>query len=292
MLVTRKRLQKLVVKVKNNRIPWKVLMRLSANVLVMFLIAYSIYLCGKISIRSKSKPVLLDEPFDSMLLERDSFRIVNESKNVVDKAKTFTAQRKVIQSEPCTPLLFRPKIIKLKKHRCSISRRCSTFRPEIAFKVWSGTASVLGPVICLNNTIVMSSSLNNVGRGLNVAVLNVITGKLLQTSVFDFHQKKSDQGFWLFLKKFSRNKIFIVTTANDASRNFDKRTRKLLKSYGSVFAITLSFRDNWAFVGGRKLTKSYWFESIAKNRDLENNKYGQWPARVSLEGCIPIFPKK
>ncbi|PKK17086.1 family with sequence similarity 3, member A, partial [Columba livia] len=65
---------------------------------------------------------------------------------------------------PPGPRPFRPRF------RCGLPRPCP--RSSLAFRLVSGAANVIGPRICLDGRMLMSSGLNNVGRGLNIALVN------------------------------------------------------------------------------------------------------------------------
>ncbi|VTJ63961.1 Hypothetical predicted protein [Marmota monax] len=61
-------------------------------------------------------------------------------------------------------------IIETKKAKCGLSKPCPT--NYFAFKICSGAANVVGPSMCFENQIIMSPVKNNIGRGLNIALVN------------------------------------------------------------------------------------------------------------------------
>ncbi|NWU94843.1 FAM3D protein, partial [Upupa epops] len=71
------------------------------------------------------------------------------------------------------------------QHKCGIQKSCS--QNSFAFRITSGAANVVGPSICFNDVILMSSAKNNVGRGLNIALVNGTSGQLLETNTFDMY---------------------------------------------------------------------------------------------------------
>ncbi|NXN07156.1 FAM3A protein, partial [Indicator maculatus] len=56
------------------------------------------------------------------------------------------------------------------RFKCGLPRPCPT--GHFAFRLLSGAANVIGPKICLEDRLLMSSLQNNVGRGLNIALVN------------------------------------------------------------------------------------------------------------------------
>ncbi|KAF7463061.1 hypothetical protein GHT09_010374 [Marmota monax] len=63
-----------------------------------------------------------------------------------------------------------PRWMETKKAKCGLSKPCPT--NYFAFKICSGAANVVGPSMCFENQIIMSPVKNNIGRGLNIALVN------------------------------------------------------------------------------------------------------------------------
>ncbi|XP_011902276.1 PREDICTED: protein FAM3A isoform X5 [Cercocebus atys] len=57
-----------------------------------------------------------------------------------------------------------------RKYKCGLPQPCP--EEHLAFRVVSGAANVIGPKICLEDKMLMSSVKDNVGRGLNIALVN------------------------------------------------------------------------------------------------------------------------
>ncbi|NWQ95325.1 FAM3C protein, partial [Burhinus bistriatus] len=71
------------------------------------------------------------------------------------------------------------------RHKCGNQKSCP--KDHFAFKIISGAANVVGPSICFDDTVFMSSVKNNIGRGLNIALVNGTSGQLLKTGAFDMY---------------------------------------------------------------------------------------------------------
>jgi len=163
------------------------------------------------------------------------------------------------------------------------SNKCAS--NEFNFKLISGAANVIGPSICFNDTILMKNSLNNVDRGMNVAVVDGKTGHLDKIGVFDLYSEDSEK-LKTFLNKVDDQNIVLIASYDDAATRLDDEARKLLESYGSKKASSLAFRDNWIFMGGKKVaTPKEGYEGNNK----ETNKYGDFPGAITIEGCVPRF---
>ncbi|XP_057167827.1 protein FAM3D isoform X3 [Ursus arctos] len=158
------------------------------------------------------------------------------------------------------------KEIKAVKTKCGLSKPC----PDnfFAFKISSGAANVVGPTMCFENFVIMSPVKNNVGRGLNIALVNDV--KLLVK----------------FLKEIPEGTLVLVASYDDPGTKMNEETRKLLSSLGSSYAEQLGFRDSWVFLGAKNLKDKSPFEQFLKNHP-DTNKYDGWPELLELEGCVP-----
>ncbi|XP_073448248.1 protein FAM3D [Aquarana catesbeiana] len=154
-----------------------------------------------------------------------------------------------------------------------------------AFKIISGAANVVGPTICFEDKILMSSVKNNIGRGLNMALVNASTGILQHTGHYDMYSGNI-KDVKKFLEKMVDGTLILMASYDDPATKLDEETRNLFSSYGSSYAKKVGFRDSWTFVGGKAIKHKSPFEQHIKN-DKETNKYDGWPEVLEMEGCIP-----
>ncbi|XP_041935420.1 protein FAM3C [Alosa alosa] len=169
------------------------------------------------------------------------------------------------------------------KYKCGLSKAC----PEghFSFKMTSGAASVVGPKICLEDNIVMSGVKNNVGRGINIALINGKTGSVLKTDSFDMWAGDVNE-LINFMKTIEDGTLVMMATFDDPASKLNEEARKMIADLGSSSVSTLGFRDNWIFVGGKGIKTKSPFEQHIKN-NAETNKYEGWPEVLEMEGCIP-----
>ncbi|XP_069499855.1 protein FAM3D [Ambystoma mexicanum] len=167
--------------------------------------------------------------------------------------------------------------------KCGIEKVC----PEnyFAFRITSGAASVVGPSMCFEDKIIMSSVKNNIGRGLNIALLNGSTGEVIKTGFFDMYSGEV-QPLLKFLEKIDPGTLLLLASFDDPASKLTEEARKIFTDMGSSFASKLKFRDNWIFVGGQGLAAKSPYEEHLTN-DKETNKYDGWPEVLEMEGCIP-----
>uniref|UniRef100_A0A6J0TTY6 Protein FAM3D n=1 Tax=Pogona vitticeps TaxID=103695 RepID=A0A6J0TTY6_9SAUR len=168
-------------------------------------------------------------------------------------------------------------------NKCKNRRACPT--NTFAFRLISGAANVVGPSMCFENTILMSGVKNNIGRGLNIALINGTNGQLIKISSFDMYSGDIKE-LLNFLKAITTGTLVLIASYDDPATKLNDEARKLLADLGSSYASKLSFRDNWIFIGGKGLKNKSPFEQYLKN-DKETNKYDGWPEVLEMEGCIP-----
>ncbi|XP_022045836.1 protein FAM3C [Acanthochromis polyacanthus] len=169
------------------------------------------------------------------------------------------------------------------RYKCGLSKACPF--GHFAFKMASGAASVVGPRVCLEDKLLMSGVKNNVGRGINIALVNGKTGELAKTGFFDMWA--GDVAPLIkFLKEIEDGTVVMMASFDDPSTKLNDEARKLISDLGSSAVSNLGFRDNWVFVGGKGIKTKSPFEQHIKN-SAETNKFEGWPEVLEMEGCIP-----
>ncbi|XP_008316362.1 protein FAM3A isoform X2 [Cynoglossus semilaevis] len=173
-----------------------------------------------------------------------------------------------------------------RKYKCGLSAPCPP--KHLAFRLVSGAANVIGPKICLEDKILVSSVMNNVGRGLNIALVNGVTGELMESKSFDMWA--GDITVLLkFLRVLHEGTLVLVASWDDAATKMDDEARRLFEELGSSVAKKLAFRDTWVFVGAKGIENKTPFEQLMKN-NKNTNKYEGWPESLEMDGCIPLRP--
>ncbi|XP_059182276.1 protein FAM3C [Centropristis striata] len=169
------------------------------------------------------------------------------------------------------------------RYKCGLSKSCPA--GNFAFKMASGAASVVGPRVCLEDKLLMSGVKNNVGRGINVALVNGRTGEATKTDSFDMWAGDVAP-FIKFLKEIEDGTIVMMASFDDPSTKLNDEARKLISDLGSSAVSNLGFRDNWIFVGGKGIKTKSPFEQHIKN-SADTNKFDGWPEVLEMEGCVP-----
>uniref|UniRef100_A0AC11C7G7 FAM3 metabolism regulating signaling molecule A n=1 Tax=Ovis aries TaxID=9940 RepID=A0AC11C7G7_SHEEP len=170
----------------------------------------------------------------------------------------FTSQENSVTAEP-----------RARKYKCGLPQPCP--EEHLAFRMVSGAANVIGPKICLEDRMLMSSVKDNVGRGLNIALVNDVNDLLK------------------FIRPLHEGTLVFVASYDDPATKMNEETRKLFSDLGSKNVKDLAFRDSWVFVGAKGVQNKSPFEQHMKN-SKHTNKYEGWPEALEMEGCIPRRP--
>ncbi|XP_054656883.1 protein FAM3C isoform X4 [Dunckerocampus dactyliophorus] len=184
----------------------------------------------------------------------------------------------IVKSVPMNEVFVKPV-----QHKCGLSKACPI--GHFAFKMASGAASVVGPKMCLEDKMLMSGVKNNVGRGINIALVNGRTGELNKTDYFDMWAGNVAP-LIQFLKGIQDGTIVMMASFDDPSTKLNEEARKLIADLGSTAITNLGFRDNWIFVGGKGIKTKSPFEQHIKN-SADTNKFEGWPDVLEMEGCVP-----
>ncbi|NWH59368.1 FAM3D protein, partial [Geococcyx californianus] len=172
----------------------------------------------------------------------------------------------------------------LPQHKCGNQKSCP--QDYFAFKIISGAANVVGPYICFDGIVLMSSVKNNIGRGLNIALVNgeLVPAKslFLFLMLFSSDINKLDT----FLAEIKHGTVVLAASYDDAATKMNDKVRAHFVELGSRHVNNLGFRDNWVFLGAKGLKNKSPFEQHIKN-DKETNKYDGWPELLEMEGCVP-----
>ncbi|XP_047430954.1 protein FAM3C [Mugil cephalus] len=169
------------------------------------------------------------------------------------------------------------------KHKCGLSKACPV--GHFSFKMTSGAASVVGPRMCLDDKLIMSGVKNNVGRGINIALIDGRTGGVIKTDFFDMWAGDVAP-FIKFLNEIQDGTVVMMASFDDPATKLNDEARKLISDLGSTSISNVGFRDNWIFVGGKGIKTKSPFEQHIKN-SADTNKFEGWPEVLEMEGCIP-----
>ncbi|XP_074387209.1 protein FAM3A isoform X2 [Zonotrichia albicollis] len=103
------------------------------------------------------------------------------------------------------------------RFKCGLPRPCPP--RHFAFRLLSGAANVVGPRICLEGRELMSSVKNNVGRGLNIALVNDVE-ELLR-----------------FLRPLHEGTLVLVASYDDPATKLTDESRRIFGVPDGIFGV-------------------------------------------------------
>lgn len=146
-----------------------------------------------------------------------------------------------------------------RKYKCGLPQPCP--EEHLAFRMVSGAANVIGPKICLEDRMLMSSVKDNVGRGLNIALVNGVSGELIEARAFDMWAGDVND-LLKFIRPLHEGTLVFVASYDDPATKMNEETRKLFSDLGSKNVKDLAFRDSWVFVGAKGVQNKSPFEQV------------------------------
>uniref|UniRef100_A0A8C3S3P4 FAM3 metabolism regulating signaling molecule A n=1 Tax=Chelydra serpentina TaxID=8475 RepID=A0A8C3S3P4_CHESE len=147
-----------------------------------------------------------------------------------------------------------------RRYKCGLPQPCPEL--HLAFRLVSGAANVIGPKICLEDKMLMSSVKNNVGRGLNIALVNGVNGELIDARFFDMWAGDVNE-LLKFIRTLHEGTLVFVASYDDPATKMNEETRKIFSELGSSVAKELGFRDSWVFVGAKGVQDKSPFEQVS-----------------------------
>lgn len=162
---------------------------------------------------------------------------------------------------------------------CGMPEPCAS--DAFSLRLYSGSENKEGPRICVNGRYVMSTDLNNGGRGLNMVIIDPEKKEALEAFRYDTYEVVDDSASLVAqLKSLTPNQMIVIVAHDDASTSISEDARKALASFGSAYISALAFRDVWAFVGRPNLKGFTLYE------DIELGGHDVWPVPVDKKWCV------
>ncbi|XP_044298318.1 protein FAM3B [Varanus komodoensis] len=170
--------------------------------------------------------------------------------------------------------------------------KCDHWSPcqsgSYAFRLLSGGGTEKLAKICFEDELLISEERGNVGRGINIAIVNYNTGKVISTTYFDLWGGDYSEAMADFIRKAPQGSLLFMVTHDEGSTRLKENGKKAIAELGSKEIWNLKFRSSWVFIAakGFKLPEDLEKEKI-NHSDKDKNRYNGWPAEIQIEGCIP-----
>ncbi|XP_016076643.1 PREDICTED: protein FAM3B [Miniopterus natalensis] len=145
--------------------------------------------------------------------------------------------------------------------------------------------------ICFQDELLIGEKAGNVGKGINIAIVDYVTGKVIAAQYFDTFQGDNSGPMTKFIQDAPAKSLLFMVTHNDGSSRLKEEAKKAIEALGSKEIRNMRFRSSWVFFAakGFELPAAIQTEKI-DHSDIIKNRYSDWPAEIQLEGCIPKVP--
>lgn len=157
-----------------------------------------------------------------------------------------------------------------------------------AYRLLSGGGRSKYAKICFEDKLLIGEKTGNVGRGINIAIVNYMTGKVIATQYFDMYGGDNSGPMTKFIKGAPEKSLLLMVTHDDGSSRLKEDAKKAIEALGSKEIRNMKFRSSWVFLTakGFELPAGIQREKINHSNNAKN-RYSGWPAEIQIEGCIP-----
>ncbi|XP_044892526.1 protein FAM3B isoform X3 [Felis catus] len=173
-----------------------------------------------------------------------------------------------------------------KRQKCDHWTPCPS--DTYAYRLLSGGGRDKYAKICFEDELLIGEKTGNVGRGINIAIVNYMTGKVTATQYFDMFEGDNSGQMINFIQSAPSKSLLFMVTHDDGASRLKEDAKKVIEGLGSKHIRNIQFRSSWVFLTakGLQLPEEIQRESI-NHSDSARNRYSGWPAEVQIEGCIP-----
>ncbi|XP_067020094.1 protein O-linked-mannose beta-1,2-N-acetylglucosaminyltransferase 1-like isoform X1 [Acropora muricata] len=142
--------------------------------------------------------------------------------------------------------------------------------------------------VVVNGKLVSQRTRGN-HMGINIIVLNQLTGALTAARSFDTYMSKLDSKLLMsFVDSLPEERIICFAIKDEASTNLMMQARSFIKNLGSSYIGDVGWRDMWALVMQRiRGRKRLYAEGFQKSVS-----YQDWALPVSIHTNVPIRTEK
>uniref|UniRef100_A0A2K6NDW5 FAM3 metabolism regulating signaling molecule B n=1 Tax=Rhinopithecus roxellana TaxID=61622 RepID=A0A2K6NDW5_RHIRO len=176
-----------------------------------------------------------------------------------------------------------------KRQKCDHWTPCPS--DTYAYRLLSGGGINKYAKICFEDNLLMGEKLGNVARGINIAIVNYVTGNVTATQHFDMYEGDNSGPMIKFIQSAPPKSLLFMATYDDGSTRLNNDARNAIEELGSKEIKNMKFRSSWVFLAakGFELPSEIQREKI-NHSDTKNNRYSGWPAEIQIEGCVPKEP--
>ncbi|XP_062031153.1 protein FAM3B [Lepus europaeus] len=171
-------------------------------------------------------------------------------------------------------------------------QKCDHWTPcppnTYAYRLLSGGGRDKYAKICFEDELLIGEKTGNVARGINIAIVDYVTGKVTAAQYFDMYEGDNSGPMTKFIRSAPPKSLLLMVTHDDGSHRLQADAKQAIEALGSREIRNIRFRSSWVFLAakGFELPSGIQREKI-NHSDNSKNRYSGWPAEIQIEGCVP-----
>uniref|UniRef100_A0A8C5XDU7 FAM3 metabolism regulating signaling molecule B n=1 Tax=Microcebus murinus TaxID=30608 RepID=A0A8C5XDU7_MICMU len=176
-----------------------------------------------------------------------------------------------------------------KRQKCDHWTACPP--DTYAYRLLSGGGRNNFAKVCFEDELLIGQKTGGASRGINIAIVNYVTGKVIATQCFDMYEGDNSGPMTRFIQSAPPKSLLLMVTHDDGSTRLTEDAKKAIEALGSKEIRNMRFRSSWVFLAakGFELPAGIQREKINHSND-KKNRYSGWPAEIQIEGCLPREP--
>ncbi|XP_030892019.1 protein FAM3B [Leptonychotes weddellii] len=131
-------------------------------------------------------------------------------------------------------------------------QKCDHWTPcplnTYAYRLLSGGGKDKYAKICFEDELLMGEKTRNVGRGINIAIVNYMTGKAIATQYFDMFGGDNSGPMMNFIQSAPPKSLLFMVTQDDGASRLKEDAKKVIEALGSKQIRNIRFRSSWVFI--------------------------------------------
>ncbi|XP_010634773.1 protein FAM3B isoform X1 [Fukomys damarensis] len=131
-------------------------------------------------------------------------------------------------------------------------QKCDHWTPcppsTYAYRMLSGGGREKHAKICFEDELLVGEKMGNVGRGINIAIVSYVTGKVIATKTFDMYEGDNSKPLTQFIQSAPAKSLLLMVTHDDGSTRLKADAKDALEALGSREIRNMRFRSSWVFL--------------------------------------------
>uniref|UniRef100_A0A8C0PGH3 FAM3 metabolism regulating signaling molecule B n=1 Tax=Canis lupus familiaris TaxID=9615 RepID=A0A8C0PGH3_CANLF len=131
-------------------------------------------------------------------------------------------------------------------------QKCDHWTPcplnTYAYRLLSGGGRDKYAKICFEDELLIGEKTGNVGRGINIAIVDYLTGKVRATQYFNMVEGDNSGLMATFIQSAPPKSLLFMVTQDDGASGLKEDAKKVIEALGSKQIRNIKFRSSWVFL--------------------------------------------